>query len=179
MNHDLHPVQLEQHRDTLYNYALRAVSDPYLAQDLVQDTFVAALGSGGAFRGESTLRTWLVGILKHKITDTWRDRSRAMLSLDAPLGDEGGDGTAMLDALRSDIEDPEYKLEQKRFWESFRALLERMPARTAQAFVAAELGGESTDELCRRLGVSRNNLWVLRHRARQFLRGAMSPAYPA
>jgi len=178
MSPDLNARQLETHRDALYKYAVRAVSDPHLAQDLVQDTFVAALGAADGFRGESTLRTWLVGILKHKITDAWRERSRAMVSLDEPAGDEAGEGATALDALRAEHQDPAYKLEQKRFWESFRALLERMPERTAQAFIAADLGGEGTDELCRRLGVSRNNLWVLRHRARQLLRGGMAPALP-
>jgi RNA polymerase sigma-70 factor (ECF subfamily) len=171
----LQPQAIEQHRQALYKYALRAVSDPDLAQDLVQDTFVAALSSGTAFRGDSSLRTWLVGILKHKITDTWRDRSRAMLSLDDVPADEDGAPSSIIDSLKVETEDPEYKLEQKRFWEQFRKLLERMPARTAQAFLLADLGGDSTDEICAKLGVSRNNLWVLRHRAKMFLRGALDP----
>ena len=168
------PAQFERHRAALTKYAMRAVSDADLAQDLVQDTFVAALSSGG-FRGESSLRTWLTGILKHKITDAYRERSRAMLSLDAS-GDDEENGPPAIEAVGSEADNPEARLEQKRFWEQFRRLLEKLPERTAQAFVLADFGDESTDEICARLGVSRNNLWVLRHRARQFLRGAMAPA---
>ncbi len=170
----LDAAQLDQHRAALTKYAMRAVSDADLAQDLVQDTFVAALSSGG-FRGESSLRTWLTGILKHKITDAYRERSRAMLSLDAS-GDDEENGPPAIEAVGSEADNPEARLEQKRFWEQFRRLLEKLPERTAQAFVLADFGDESTDEICARLGVSRNNLWVLRHRARQFLRGAMAPA---
>lgn len=174
MSSPLDAAQLDLHRAALTKYAMRAVSDADLAQDLVQDTFVAALASGG-FRGESSLRTWLTGILKHKITDAYRERSRAMLSLDATQDDDEH-GAPVFEAAGSDADNPEARLEQKRFWEQFRRLLERLPERTAQAFVLADFGDESTDEICARLGVSRNNLWVLRHRARQFLRGAMAPA---
>jgi len=179
MNSTLDAAQFNQHRPALYKYAVRAVSDPDLAQDLVQDTFVAALGAGG-FRGDSSLRTWLTGILKHKIIDAYRDRARAMVSLD-DTGAGGDEDERMpgIETLAAPDANPEYQLEQKRFWESFRKLLERLPERTAQAFVMADFGGESTDEICAKLGVSRNNLWVLRHRARQFLRGSMSQATPA
>ena len=172
------PAQFERHRAALTKYAMRAVSDADLAQDLVQDTFVAALAAG-TFRGESSLRTWLVGILKHKITDAYRERARAMVSLDAAAEDAEERGTPAIEAVGSEADTPEASLERKRFWEQFRSLLERLPERTAQAFVLADFGDESTDEICARLGVSRNNLWVLRHRARQFLRGAMAPAMPA
>lgn len=179
MNQTLHAQQLAQHRQILYKYAVRAVSDPDLAQDLVQDTFVAALAAGTAFRGDSSLRTWLVGILKHKITDAYRERSRAMLSLDDSSAGDDDEPARPFDTPAHESQSPENQLEQKRFWEAFRALLERLPERTAQAFILSDLGGESTDEICAKLGVSRNNLWVLRHRARQFLRGAMTPAMPA
>ena len=176
----LDAAQFDQHRPALYKYALRAVSDPDLAQDLVQDTFLAALGAGGGFRGDSSLRTWLTGILKHKITDAYRERARAMVSLDdSSVGGEDDERLPGIEQVASPGASPEYQLEQKRFWESFRKLLERLPERTAKAFVMADFGGESTDEICAKLGVSRNNLWVLRHRARQFLRGSMSQATPA
>lgn len=172
----LDAAQFERHRVALTRYATRALGDADLAQDLVQDTFVAAMAAG-SFRGESSLRTWLTGILKHKITDAWRERSRAMLSLDAAGEDE--DGLPAIEAMASETETPEARLEQKRFWETFRRLLERLPERTAQAFVLADFGDETTDEICAKLGVSRNNLWVLRHRARQFLRGGMAGMQPA
>jgi DNA-directed RNA polymerase specialized sigma24 family protein len=144
MNSTLDAAQFNQHRPALYKYAVRAVSDPDLAQDLVQDTFVAVVSLD-----------------------------------DTGAGGDEDERMPGIETLAAPDANPEYQLEQKRFWESFRKLLERLPERTAQAFVMADFGGESTDEICAKLGVSRNNLWVLRHRARQFLRGSMSQATPA
>ena len=76
------PQDLAVHTRYLTAYAARAVGDRDLAQDLVQDTLVAALSAEAGFAGRSALRTWLVGILKHKIMDAYRDRARAPASLD-------------------------------------------------------------------------------------------------
>ena len=76
-------ADLDQHRDYLYAYALRRVGDSGLAEDLVQDTFVAALGAARGFRGDSSVRTWLTGILKHRIVDSYRAPEHAVESLDA------------------------------------------------------------------------------------------------
>lgn len=74
---------LEHHRSALYAMALRELGDPVLAEDLVQETFVAALGGAGArFAGRSSVRTWLTGILKHKIMDALRQRAKAPSSFD-------------------------------------------------------------------------------------------------
>jgi len=166
--------QLAQHRKFLFNFALRAVADRAQAEDLVQDTFVAALTSGAAFRGDSALRTWLTGILKHKILDAWRARSRAMDSLDT--GEIAGEeGASALDAIPAPNADPAQHLEQKRLWERFSLLLGRMPRRTAESFLRVELGGESTEEVCGTLAVSPGRLAVMRHRARSLLRDGMMP----
>ena len=77
-----HTRDLAEHTRYLQSYALRKVNDRNLAEDLVQDTLLAALNSGSQFEGRSSMRTWLTGILKHKIVDTFRERLRAPLSLD-------------------------------------------------------------------------------------------------
>src|SRR5687768_2770498 len=74
---------LQEHRHPLYRYALKRVRDPMLAEDLVQETFLAALGAAGTrFAGRSRVRTWLTGILKHKMMDAFRERARTPLSYD-------------------------------------------------------------------------------------------------
>jgi RNA polymerase sigma factor (sigma-70 family) len=73
--------QLQEYRRYLYRYALQQVRDPELANDLVQDTFVAALEGGCRFEGRSAIRTWLVGILKHKIAERRSASRRSRTSM--------------------------------------------------------------------------------------------------
>ena len=67
---------VDQHGDVLYRYALERVRKHDVAQDLVQETFLAAVRTRDRFRGGSTVRSWLCGILKHKICDYYRKRGR-------------------------------------------------------------------------------------------------------
>ena len=69
-----------QHRDYLYRYALLHLRDESRAEDVVQETLLAAVEGKERFSGRSSLRTWLTGILKHKIVDVFRRQAR-----EAPL----------------------------------------------------------------------------------------------
>src|SRR6188768_927125 len=73
---------VDEHGDYLYRFALMRVRDPEAAQDLVQETFVAAIRASDRFQGTSSLRSWLAGILKHKIIDYFRERARTVLAAD-------------------------------------------------------------------------------------------------
>jgi RNA polymerase sigma-70 factor (ECF subfamily) len=177
----LDPKTLDDHRRYLKAYALRRLADASLAEDLVQETFVAALAAEVPFEGRSSLRTWLTGILKHKIADTFRSRARTPLSLDAlNADDERGEIDFASDGEQFDFGgDPVKQLEHKRFWEAFQRELKRLPARTAEAFVASEFTSAAADEVCSRFGMSQGSLWVLRCRTRAALRNALAPALAA
>jgi RNA polymerase sigma-70 factor (ECF subfamily) len=166
------------HTRYLTAYAMRAVGDRDLAQDLVQDTLVAALSADAGFEGRSALRTWLVGILRHKIMDAYRDRARAPASLDE-LHDAGIEPEPAADAAAASSFglDPARGLERKRFWEAFERELGRMPARMAEAFVRSEFSDRPAPDLCREMGITATSLWVMRHRAKNALRTALAPAY--
>jgi RNA polymerase sigma-70 factor (ECF subfamily) len=170
--------ELNAHTRYLKAYAMRKVKDRDLADDLVQDTLVAALSSGAGFQGRSSVRTWLTGILKHKVIDLFRERARSAVSLDE-LNDNGEALESSIAADRDHFDfggDPEKQLEHKRFWEAFQRELGRMPARTAQAFVLSEFTGAGTEEACEKLGVSPGALWVMRCRARNSLRQSLAPS---
>jgi RNA polymerase sigma-70 factor, ECF subfamily len=178
----LDPKLLSDHTRYLTAYALRRVSDRALAEDLVQETLLAALSSEVAFEGRSSLRTWLTGILKHKIADTFRARSRAPLSLDAlgPADEEPLEAGIATNGEHFDFGgDPLKQLEHKRFWEAFERELARMPERTAAAFVASEFMPAKSDEVCARFGMSPGSLWVMRCRTRAALRRSLGPALAA
>ena len=189
MNDAFDAGMLQEHTRTLYTYALKEVRDPSLAEDLVQETFVAALGAAGKrFAGRSSVRTWLVGILKHKVMDAFRERAKAPVSYDDALHAGSSDGAAvedaepasarLLDTLAVDS-GPEAVLLRKRFLEACQRHLDRIPRRAASAFVLSDVLGHDTEEVCAMLGISKANLWTTLHRVRHSLRGAVEAAQPA
>lgn len=161
--------------DYLYRYALSRVQDPATAEDLVQETFLAALRAQGGFRGESSERTWLTGILKHKVIDHIRRKSR-----ERPVNDI----EASVDSLDERFDDkghwkvgpakwtvnPRKLLEQKEFWKVFYSCLSKLSDRLARALVLREMDGLSSDEIRKIFNISETNTYVLLHRARMRMR---------
>lgn len=170
---------LEEHGDRLYRYALMRIRDNTVAEDLVQETFLAALKSKADFSGRSGERTWLIGILKHKIVDYLRRvcRERKILEEDSRPGeseeqfDEGRhwnirDGFGPLEWGG----DAQALLERKNFVAVLDRCLSALPMRTAQAFMLREMEDLSAEEICKVLDITTTNLWVMLHRARLRLR---------
>ena len=175
------PQAVASHRPYLYKYALSRVWHKAAAEDIVQETLLAALEGWPAFRGDCALRTWLTGILKHKIVD-WhrREAGNAMRSSHTGSADavaDIDDGTDVLfDAEGrwikppSEWPDPGQCFENHKFWETFAGCLARLPRTMARAFFLREVQGLNTAEICAELGISESNCWVLLHRARMSLR---------
>jgi RNA polymerase sigma-70 factor (ECF subfamily) len=88
--------QIEQHRTYLLRYASLQLRDAGAAEDAVQDTLMAAIEGAARFSGKSSVKTWLTGILKHKIIDHVRRQSR-----EQPLLSEDSEGSEsdIVDAL--------------------------------------------------------------------------------
>jgi RNA polymerase sigma-70 factor (ECF subfamily) len=159
----------------LYRYALFRVYESTVAEDLVQETFLAALGSFKDFQYRSSIKTWLTGILKHKIIDHFRKTAKEQKINDIEpnvnkledLFDRNGHWKikpAEWDA------DPEKLYDQKEFIKVLHKCLSKLPGRQAGAFILREIVGEKTKEICKILDVSTTNCWVLLHRARMYLR---------
>lgn len=163
--------QVEDERPYLLRYASLQLRDPHAAEDVVQETLLAALAAEAAFGGRSSLRTWLTGILKHKIVDAIRRLTRETAvatdeeGLEA-LFNERGHWTEMPQAW----DDPDASLQQQQFFAALEACLERLPAKTAQAFMMREHLGYETPDICKELGLTATHCWVLLHRARMALR---------
>lgn len=162
-------ARVEEERPYLIRYASLQLRDRHAAEDCVQETLVAALAGEASFGGRSNLRTWLTGILKHKIVDAIRRMSRDPV----PLAE-----VAEFDALFDDTGHwdeppaawPEDSLEQKQFFTVLEKCLAGLPAKTAQAFMMREHMGFETDEICQELAVTPTHCWVLLYRARMALR---------
>ena len=174
---------LDLYGDYLYRYAMFRLRNATVAEDLVQDTLLAALQSRDKYRGQSHEKTWLVGILKHKILDHFRRIERNREVSDEPEGaedyhpfDKTGEWTGHWiteEAPRDWQVDASAILEQKEFWEVFNRCLSELPEKTAAAFTLREVDGLSSEEICDVLNLSRNNLWVMLHRARLKLRSSL------
>ena len=167
-------IWLDEHGDALYRYARFRLNDAALAEDLVQETLLAALQAQGSFAGRSTERTWLIGILKNKLIDHLRKTCRE-ITVDTG-SDEDLDAlfdNASRDHWRSPPsvwDNPPAALEQKQFWAVLSDCLSALPARQAQVFTLCEMEGLDGSEACKVLGVTTTNVWVLLHRARLRLR---------
>lgn len=171
------PLELEKHRPQLVKFAMLQLRDASSAEDVVQETLLAALQSGAGFAGQSSVRTWLVGILKHKIIDLIRKRSREQ-PLDS--ADDETDIEDFQDAVYaedghfrekpSDWGNPESALSQRKFFEVLERCMEGLPKKTARAFTLREVMGLETGEVCKELDITPSNCWVLLYRARMALR---------
>lgn len=167
---------LDQHGDALFRYAVSRVHNEAVAEDLVQDTLLAAMTSADTFKGGSTEKTWLIGILRHKILDFFRKSTRDQqlnrdwsdLSRDTDHDfDEHGSWKAPI----SDWATPEESLTQGEFWEVFNGCLDKLPENLRTPFALRELEGLDSETLVETLNIStKNNLWVILSRARKSMR---------
>lgn len=167
---------LDHHGNALYAYALMRVRDASVAEDLVQDTLLAAMKSVDRFKGESSEKTWLVGILKHKVLDHLRrvGRERRLDEDMAPTdAEEAGyfDDRGQWRVEVAEWSDPERSLEREEFWQTLQDCVGKLPDRLAILFTLRELDGMETDTLMETLNISsHNNVWVMLSRVRQRMR---------
>lgn len=176
--------ELLGHGNALLRYALARVGDHATAEDLVQETLVTAVAKISEFAGGSTMRTWLVGILRHKILDHYRWKGRH--PGDQPSHDEthGGDADpwfTSLGAWRMDPnvglealgDDPARALERSQLRAALQFCIDHLPKSLHRVFVLRELEELDPDAACEAAGISRDSLAVFLYRARQALRACM------
>ena len=161
--------------DYLYRYALYRVYEATVAEDLVQETFLAALRSLKNFQYRSSIKTWLTGILKHKIIDHFRKKAK-----EQPMDDIESNINNLDNLFTKNGQwkikpadwnaNPQKRYDQKEFIKILQKCLSELPVRQASAFILREIVGENTKEICKILDISTTNSWVLLHRARMYLR---------
>ncbi len=167
-------TEVEGQRAYLLRYASLQLRDRDAAEDVVQETLLAALAGEAGFGGRSNLRTWLTGILKHKIVDAIR-RTGSQTARETSVGSDD-ELEALFDERGhwregpSAWSDPDGSLEQKQFFATLEECLARLPAKASQAFMMREHLGMETDEICKELKVTATHCWVLLYRARMALR---------
>ena len=170
---------VEAHGDYLFNFAIGQVRDAGVAEDLVQETFLAAPKARDRFTGKSSERTWLIGILRHKIYDHLRHtcRERAMRADPAPMRrdeDAWDDAVLWLHDVAAECQSASRRLELEEFRLNLELAMGKLPPRVAQLFQLYEVEERPNAEVCQRLNISESNLWVMLHRARKQLRGHLT-----
>jgi RNA polymerase sigma-70 factor (ECF subfamily) len=170
---------LEANADYLFNLAVGQVRDKTAAEDLVQETFLAAIKARDSFRGQSTERTWLVGILRHKIYDHLRRVCRGRLvhsdsSPSRPDQEVWDEAVLWVHEVAAECLEPSRRMELAEFRQALETAIGKLPPRIAQVFMLYAVEEWSNHEVCDRLGISENNLWVMLHRARKQLRAELS-----
>ena len=174
-------VWVDDHGDYLFRYAVVRLRDETQAEDAVQETLLAAIQSMSSYAGKSAERTWLTGILKHKIIDHYRKSSREVpmdpsdtdLSEFDPLferEDEFKDHWSDTLSPRIWNRSPDQALQENEFFGVLQNCLMKLPERVANVFSLREMNGLDSDEICEILSLSASNFWVMMHRARMSLR---------
>ena len=176
---------VEEHGDYLFKFALARLRDVTKAEDVVQETFLAALKGGQSFAGRSAEKSWLVGILKHKIMDYFRKAGRETSFTDLEFYSDEESDRFIPDGLFKggwihgagrDLgpmewsSDPGASLDSQAFWKAYHDCSSKMPKNVAAVFTMREVDGVESKEICTLLDISENNLWVMLHRARMALR---------
>lgn len=182
--HDL-AEQLVALRPMLVRVARQRLRNDAWIEDAVSETLVAALENAGSFAGRAQLRTWVVGILKHKLVDQIRRHTRECQmhersdaeDLDIAQALDGLDGAPEAPA---EWGDPQERLSRRQFMAQFEQVIRQLPAQQGRAFLMRNWMEAETADICSELGVTANHLAVILHRARQRLRGALrTHALPA
>jgi RNA polymerase sigma-70 factor (ECF subfamily) len=168
--HEIHPDKwIDLYADYLFNYTVTRVSDREIAQDLVQDTFLAGLKSMKNFKGEASERTWLISILKRKIIDHYRkiNSNKGKAEVRIQYNDAESEG----DWLEERVADPfdktaEDSMQNSELGDAIHNCLSKLPNKQANVFKMKTVLNYETEVICNELNITASNLWVIIHRAR-------------
>lgn len=170
---------VDQYGDHLYRYTVPRVASEEDAEDLVQETFLSALGAASDFRGQASVRTWLFSILRRKIIDYYRKKShRNDHEIDGDYHESSdfyAEGTMKgrwkpEAAPRDWRRDPEAQTETEGFMQALHRCIKELSSGLASVFTLREIEEMDTDAICKELDITSSNLWVRLHRARKQIR---------
>ena len=172
---------LAEHGDLLWRFAMSRVKSREIAEEIVQETILGGMQSFATFAGDSSERTWLLGIAAHKIANHFRQERRRK-GLIEPAGesdDSGGEQEFDASFTSSGLwarfpgdwgKEADAAAENAELLKALRHCVENLPPVLAEAVWLRDLLGMPTKEVCKALGLTATNLWTRTHRARAALR---------
>ncbi len=163
-------------RIQLVRFAQLQLRDAQLAEDVVSETILAVLERPDAFAGQSSFKTYVIGILKHKIIDQLRHGAREVQidPLEGESDDDAFDALFLADGhwreAPRDWGDPHAACERREFFDVLQVCVDRLPAKIGRIFMMREWLELETDDICKELAITTSNCWVMLYRARMRLR---------
>ena len=176
--HTLNPEKwVDTHADYLFNYTISRINNHELAKDLVQETFFAGLKAMNNFKGKASERTWLISILKRKIIDYYRkiNSSKGKAEIKVSFYSDGEkEGEWIEERVPSNWGSGiDKQIENEELSEVLKLCIDKLPEKYGIVFRMKTIQQFDTEEVCKELGITSSNLWVIIHRARTQLRKCM------
>lgn len=178
---------VDEFGDYLLGFALARVRNRAAAEDLVQDTLLVALRTSDRFSGKSSFRTWLTSILKFKIIDHYRagTRTKTFTDMASFYEDEenrsfgeNGEWKQPASQMPKPWHEAQVKrLEHQDFWKAFNECADKLPDRIRAVFIMREVDHVESEEICKRMEITRDNFWTMMHRARMALRKCLEGSW--
>ncbi len=162
----------------MLRFARLQLRNQELAEDAVQEALTAAFAACGGFEHRASMKTWVFSILKNKIVDVLRDRwNKNQIGFTEELSDDADFDVLFQKNAHWRPEErpaswgnPEQHLADRQFWEVFQICMDNLPDASARVFAMREFLGLEASDICKELGISSSNCWVILHRARMQLR---------
>ena len=179
---------VNQQHGTLIRMAMGYVADREVAEEVVQDTWMAVIGSLNRFEGRSSLRTWVCGILIHKAKDRGvREKRHSTFSAFESYDDDNEEAVDPSRFQQSgewaghwvfppqpwDDQTPEKLLASQQAVNAMQRAIETLPATLKEVLILRDVEGVDAKEVCELLKITETNLYVRLHRARERVRAAV------
>ncbi|MQR00178.1 sigma-70 family RNA polymerase sigma factor [Glaciimonas soli] len=174
------PRELDALRPQLLRFAQLQLRNATLAEDAVSETILAVMEHQERFQQQSSFKTYVVGILKHKLLDQLRRSKREVQLNSSEDADDDRSDAEMVDALFTQTGhamaaapswgNPDHTLQSKEFFEILQLCVDKLPAKTGRIFMMREWLELDTEEICKELSITAANAWVLLYRARTRLK---------
>ena len=159
---------IDEYGDYLFRYAMSRLRDTTAAEEVVQETLLSGIRYQQQFAGRGSERAWLLGILKRKIIDYVRMRSKYHQRYE----DEADPTVDLFDQQGRWKKgawpnlSPDSNLSMEELWHIVKQCLETLPKSQADVFVLSVMEEMDTPDICRQLEITPSNFWVRLHRAR-------------
>ena len=163
---------VDRYSDYLFNYTIVRVNDREVANDLISETFLAALKSAKNFKGEASERTWLISILKRKIIDYYRkiNSRKGKAEVKINYSDDYNDGEWLEEQVADQFDrTAEDEMENTELGLAILECLDSINEKHAEIFKRKTIDGADTEAICNEFNITPSNLWVIIHRARTAL----------
>lgn len=159
----------------LFAFSMVKVQQKELAEDLVQETFLAAHKSFDSYKEKSTVKTWLFSILKHKIADYYRLKYKAGVEVPSGVIDQFFDAN---ERWKPEYRPVEWSNEQELlndpgFANALKNCFAKLPEKWSSAVRLKYLEEQDADGICNQLEISKPNYWQIIHRAKLQLRNCL------